>query len=199
MLLRKPAPPSDEGSVTYLVGFLRSTLPPEWRRGWATPRPPAFFLKVTLLGLFLILNHLNLKFPNSSREFFEKMKGACVSIKREQRPPKAVSFQHSRFRVFPPNNGCLRIGRAQFWVGAAGLFSPLGSARGALPSFLTHLSSVRQVQQSNVGDTSPPQDANIISSNSKLSLRSNPRFWASWVKGVMCTVCHEMGSWGPAW
>lgn len=29
MLLGKPAPPSDEGSVTYLVGFPRSMLPPE--------------------------------------------------------------------------------------------------------------------------------------------------------------------------
>lgn len=96
----------------YPASSLRKTFPPEWGDGrdssqaGAKLRSPATFFKVTLV-LFLILNNLNIEFPNPSRECFENMKGTHVSIKREQRRPKAVSFQLSRFRGVPASNGCL--------------------------------------------------------------------------------------------
>lgn len=99
----------------YPASSLRTTLLLEWGDGRDSSqagtklRPPATFFKVTLV-LFLILDNFNSEFPNPSRECFESMKGTHVSIKREQRRPRAVSFQLSRFRVFPPSNRCLRIG-----------------------------------------------------------------------------------------
>lgn len=72
-------------------------------------------LKLLLFGSFLILNDLNIKFPNPSREFIENTKGTQITIKRRQSQPKAVSFQ---FYVFLPNNRCLSPGGAQLGTDA---------------------------------------------------------------------------------
>lgn len=47
-----------------VVSLRTGTLLPELRVERAVPRPPAFFSIVTLLGLLLMLNNLNTKFPN---------------------------------------------------------------------------------------------------------------------------------------